>query len=218
MIYICQKIKLYSVMKHFNTIAFSVLCVAVIVLYVLHFSSSKKSVGVLVSQKSNQTRVSLPDSFPIAYVDVDTLLMNYQFAKEVNEELLKKQEKYRSDISHKQQQLQQEAVTFQKKYESGGFLTKESFEQEQTRLMKKEQELQSMDRRMTQELYAEQQKMNSQLRDTISSFFKYYNQDRHYKMILTDTGNDNIFYAEDYLNITNEVIEQLNARYTSVKK
>ena len=200
-------------MKHLNTIALSVLCIAVIVLYVLHFSSREKTYNRAVSQKNNPAKIPLSDSFPIAYVNVDTLLMNYQFAKEVNEELLKKQEKFRSDISRRQQQLQQDAVAFQKKYESGGFLTKESFEQEQTRLMKKEQELQDMDRRLTQELYAEQQKMNSQLRDTINTFFKLYNQDKQYKIIFSDTGNDNIFYAEDYLNITSDVIEQLNERY-----
>ena len=205
-------------MKHFNTIALSVLCIAVIVLYILHFSTCKNTASGEVSKKNNPAKISLPDSFPIAYVNVDSLLMNYLFAKEVNEELLKKQERFRSDISHKQQQLQQEAVTFQKKYESGGFLTKESFEQEQTRLMKKEQELQDMDRRLTQELYAEQQKMNSQLRDTINTFFKYFNQDRHYKIIFSDTGNDNILYAEDYLNITDEVLEQLNERYKPAGK
>jgi outer membrane protein len=205
-------------MKYFNTIALSVLSIAVIILYILHFSSCEKTSYGTASPKCAPKTGSLSDSFPIAYVNVDTLLMEYLFAKEVNEELLKKQEKFRNEISRRQLQLQQDAVTFQKKYESGGFLTKESFEQEQTRLMKKEQELQDMDRRMTQELYTEQQKMNSQLRDTISTFFRYYNQDRHYKMIFSDTGNDNIFYAEDYLNITNEVIEQLNARYKPAGK
>ena len=207
-------------MRHFNfnTIVLSVLCMAVIVLYILHFSSREKTPNKAVLQKNNPTKIPLSDSFPIAYVNVDTLLMNYQFAKEVNEELLKKQEKFRSDISRRQQQLQQDAIAFQKKYESGGFLTKESFEQEQTRLMKKEQELQDMDRRLTQELYGEQQKMNSQLRDTINTFFKLYNQGKHYKIIFSDTGNDNIFYAEDYLNITSDVIEQLNARYRPTGK
>ena len=201
-------------MKYFNTIALSVLSIAVIVLYILHFTPCSKTSSGITSKKNIPEKVCLlSDSFPIAYVNVDTLLMEYLFAKEVNEELLKKQEKFRSEISNKQLQLQKDAMSFQQKYESGGFLTKESFEQEQTRLMKKEQELQDLDRRMTQELYTEQQKMNSQLRDTISTFFRYYNQDRHYKMIFSDTGNDNIFYAEDYLNITGEVIEGLNARY-----
>jgi len=199
-------------MKHFNTIALSVLCIAVIILYILHFSSGKKTPSGTVSPR-NILEKPQSDSFPIAYVNIDTLLMNYQFAKEMNEELLKKQEKFRNDISNRQLQLQQDAVSFQRKYEGGGFLTKESFEQEQNRLMKKEQELQDMDRRLTQELYVEQQKMNSRLRDTISTFFKFFNQDRHYKIIFSDTGNDNVLYAEDYLNITNEVIEELNARY-----
>ncbi|MDR1729294.1 MAG: OmpH family outer membrane protein [Prevotellaceae bacterium] len=206
-------------MKHFNTIVLSVLCLAVIVLYVLHFTSRANTpAGEAVLQESSPATISPSDSFPIAYVSVDTLLMNYMFAKEMNEELLKKQEKYRNEIGQKQQKLQEDATSFQQKYESGGFLTKESFEQEQTRLMKKEQELQNLDRRLTQELFGEQQKMNTQLRDSINTFFKLYNQDKHYKVIFSDTGNDNIFYAEDYLNITSDVIEQLNARYKPAGK
>ena len=199
-------------MKHFNTIALSVLCIAVVILYILHFSSQGKTPCETVLQKNNPAKISLSDSFPIAYVNVDTLLMNYLFAKEMNEELLKKQERFHSNISRRQQELQQDAIAFQRKYESGGF-TKETFEQEQARLMKKEQELQDMDRRLTQELYMEQQKMNSRLRDTINNFFKHYNQDKHYKIILSDTQGDNILYAKDNLNITSDVLEQLNARY-----
>ena len=204
--------------KHFNTILLGVLCVAVIVLYVLHFAPVRSISRSMMFEENESVNTSVIDSFPIAYVNVDSLLLHYQFAKEVSENLLKKQEKYRNDIAHKQQLLQQDAVAFQKKYESGEFQTKESFEQEQTRLMKKEQELQEMDRRLSQEFYAGQQKMNSVLRDSITSFFKQYKQERHYKMIFSDTGNDNIFYAEDYLNITEEVLEQLNLRYKPEKK
>jgi len=205
-------------MKHFNSIVLSVLCIAVIGLYILHFSSRGNTPTEIVLQRNIPTDVVSSDSFPIAYVSVDSLLMNYLFAKEMNEMLLKKQEKFRNDISHRQQQLQEDAIAFQKKYESGNFLTRESLEQEQTRLMKKEQELQNLDRRFAQELFAEQQKMNTQLRDSINAFFKFYNQDKHYKVIFSDTGNDNIFYAEDYLNITADVIEKLNARYKPAGK
>jgi outer membrane protein len=204
-------------MKHFNSIALIVLGIAVIGLYILYFSSLNKKAAPEIVKESYSTEVSVIDSFPIAYVNVDSILLNYQLIKEMNEVLLKKQEKFENDISKKQKELQNDVVTFQQKYESGGFLTKESFEQEQQRLMKKEQELQELDRRLTQELFTEQQKVNSQLRDTISHFFKIYNEDKHYKLILSDTRNDNIFYAEDYMNITNEVIQQLNARYKPSK-
>ena len=205
-------------MKHLNTIILGVLCVAVIVLYILHFSSAREIPANATLDSNESVGTPFIDGFPIAYVDVDSLLLNYQLAKEVNENLLKKQEKYRKDIANKQQQLQQDAMTFQKKYESGGFQTKESFEQEQMRLIKKKQEMQEMDRRLSQEFFAEQQKMNTRLRDSITSFFKQYKQEKHYKIIFSDTGNDNIFYAEDYLNITSEVLEQLNLRYKSEMK
>ncbi len=205
-------------MKHFNTIILFVLCIAVIGLYIIHFSSSGNTPAETALQENTPTSATLSDSFPVAYVSVDSLLVNYLFAKEMNEVLLKKQEKYHNDISRKQQQLQEDAMAFQKKYESGGFLTRESLEQEQSRLMKKEQELQNLDRRFSQELFAEQQKINTQLRDSIDAFFKLYNQDKHYKVIFSNTANDNIFYAEDYLNITDDVIEQLNARYKPTGK
>ncbi len=205
-------------MKHFNTIAIFVLSTAVVALYILHFTSLKKNSTEVLLQKGDSIKTSQTDSFSIAYVSVDSLLINYQFAKEMNEVLLKKQEKFRNDISRKQEQLQADAMAVQKKFESGGFLTRESVEQEQTRLMKKEQELQNLDRRFAQELFAEQQKINTQLRDSINTFFKVYNQDKRYKVIFSDTGNDNIFYAEDYLDITADVIDKLNARYKSTEK
>ncbi len=205
-------------MKHFNTIAIFVLSTAVVALYILHFTSLKKNSTEVLLQKGDSIKTSQTDSFSIAYVSVDSLLINYQFAKEMNEVLLKKQEKFRNDISRKQEQLQADAMAVQKKFESGGFLTRESVEQEQTRLMKKEQELQNLDRRFAQELFAEQQKINTQLRDSINTFFKVYNQDKRYKVIFSDTGNDNIFYAEDYLDITADVIDKLNARYKPAEK
>jgi outer membrane protein len=204
-------------MKHFNPIALIILSIAVIGLYVLHFTSKDKNTAFPVKKESFTAGISEIDSFPIAYVNVDSILLNYQFIKEMNEVLLKKQEKFENDITKKQRDLQKDFVAFQQKYESGGFLTKKSFEQEQQRLLKKEQELQELDRRLTQELFTEQQKVNTQLRDTISHFFKIYNEDKHYKLILSDTRNDNIFYAENYMNITNEVVQQLNARYKSNK-
>jgi len=111
-------------MKHLNTIILGVLCVAVIVLYILHFSSAREIPANATLDSNESVGTPFIDGFPIAYVDVDSLLLNYQLAKEVNENLLKKQEKYRKDIANKQQQLQQDAMTFQKKYESGGFQTK----------------------------------------------------------------------------------------------
>ena len=218
-------------MKNVNTIILAVLCVAVGILYVLHFSSNKCDVQSQQTASTEKQTVSI-DSFPIAYVNVDTLLMTYQYAKDLNESLLKKQEKSRKELAEKDARIRADYTAYLKMVEAsknkiatGQILTQETKEKEEailikeeTRLNKKNQELKDLDQRLNQELFLEQQKLNSQLRDTINAFFAIYNQDKRYKMIFCDTGNDNIFFAEDYLNITGEVVEALNKQYKPVQK
>ncbi|MCK9156785.1 MAG: OmpH family outer membrane protein [Paludibacteraceae bacterium] len=217
-------------MKNINTIILAILCVAVAGLYVLYFTSGKKVEAVADKNASVRTSLSI-DSLPIAYVNVDSLLVNYKYAKDLNAVLLKKQEKSRAEVSSKELQLRSDYAAYAKKVEAyqnkmatGQILTKETKDkeesvlvQEQNRIAKKDQDLKELDRRLSQELFAEQQKMNSQLRDSINAFFKTYNQDKRYKVIFSDTGNDNIFFAEDYLNITDDVVEELNKRYDEKK-
>lgn len=207
-------------MKNFNTIALAILALAVVGLYVLHFTGKgEKQVEVecatLVSDSAIvETPVdSLSNSFPVAYINVDSFLLNYEYAKKLNETLLKKQEKSRKELVSAQQKLQAELEVFQQKYQAGGFLSKESFEQEQNRLFKKDQELQTLEQRLAQDLITEQQKMNMRLRDSINSFFEFFNADKRYKLILSNTDADNILYAEPMLNITSEVVFVMNQRY-----
>ncbi|MCQ2218349.1 MAG: OmpH family outer membrane protein [Paludibacteraceae bacterium] len=218
-------------MKSINTILLAILCVAVGILYVLHFSSKKCDSAASKDCQAVAKSVSV-DSFPIAYVNVDTLLLTYQYAKDLNESLLKKQEKSRKELAEKDARIRADYAAYLKMVEAyknkvatGQVLTQETREKEESVLMKEEarlnkknQELKDLDQRLNQELFLEQQKLNSQLRDTINAFFAIYNQDKHYKMILCDTGNDNIFFAEDYLNITSDVVEALNKQYKPVQK
>ncbi len=207
-------------MKNFNTIALAILALAVVGLYVLHFTGKgEKQVEVecanLVADSAIvETPVdSLSNSFPVAYINVDSFLLNYEYAKKLNETLLKKQEKSRKELVSAQQKLQAELEVFQQKYQAGGFLSKESFEQEQNRLFKKDQELQTLEQRLAQDLITEQQKVNMRLRDSINSFFEFFNADKRYKLILSNTDADNILYAEPMLNITSEVVFVMNQRY-----
>ena len=98
----------------------------------------------LVSNQSSDKNVS---DYPIAYVNVQLLqesLQKFDFYKQWNERLLQKEAKSTKELKSAQQKLQAELEVFQQKYQSGGFLTKESFEQEQNRLYKKDQELQTL--------------------------------------------------------------------------
>lgn len=153
--------------------------------------------------------------YPIAYVNVDSLLLNYDYAKDLNSALLKKQEKSRKELKSKEEKFRADYESMMKKYQAGAYLTEDALRREQENLAKQEQDFQILENKLAQELMSEQQKTNAQLRDTIASFFKIYNADKRYKYILSDAG---VLYYDETLDITNDVVAQLNARYAARKK
>lgn len=200
-------------MKNINYVINGVLAVAVVILFILQFTGKKEStVQRMVAQSGESV-----GAVPIAFVNVDSLLQNYNYAKDMYELQLKKQENARANITQEARKLESEMVEFRRKMENNAFLTNQRAEDEQNRLMKKQQELQELDARTANELMAEQQKMSEQLRDSIVSQLKIYNKDKGYHLIFSDTGGDNILLAEDAYDITSELLEVLNKRYATSK-
>lgn len=196
-------------MKNLSLILNAILAVAVVILFVLVLGG-KSSTSIKKVVSGNET-VSV-GKLPIAYINIDSLLLNYQFAKEANESLIKRQEDSRLTINTKAKQLQLEMAEFQRKLENNAFLSRERAEQEQLRLQKKQQELQELDGKLSQELMQVQQKMSEGLRDTINAFMKEYNKDNKYEMIISNTSSDNVLYAAKGYDITEEVTKILNER------
>lgn len=198
-------------MKNINYVINGVLAVAVIILFVMQFSGKKES-GIARPAGTGDT---ITGTLPIAYVNLDSLLSNYNYAKDLNEIILKDQENSRANIMQKARSLDAEMKDFQRKIENNAFLTRERAEQERVRLVKKQEELQEMDNRLSQELMAKQMKMNEQFRDTVVTQLQIFNQDKKYQIILTNTSGDNILWAESVYDITPELVVFLNKRYSS---
>jgi len=168
------------------------------------------------STKNQNTATDSAESvvkrLPIAYINVDSLLTHYLFAKDANEELMKEQENSRSTLNSRMRQLQQDAAEFQRKLDNNAFLSRERAEEEGARLQSKDRELQELSSKLQDQFFAKQQKLNEQLRDTINAFLKEFNKNKKYEMIISNTANDNILWADPTYDITNEVINALNER------
>lgn len=171
---------------------------------------------VLVNNKSSETPAVVAENsetMPIAYLNVDSLLVNYTFAQEANEKLMKKQEDARLKMNTKLRTFQNEVADFQRKLENNAFLSRERAEKEQQRLAKKEQELQELEAKLTQDIMLENQKLNMQLADSLNTFLKIFNADGRYHVILSNSAKDNVLMASEQYDITSAVIEGMNARY-----
>ncbi|KAF5058898.1 Outer membrane protein [anaerobic digester metagenome] len=190
----------------------AILAVAILILYVLHFTSAPGKSGARKGDlitKLNDSSVTLP----VAYVNVDSLLMNYNFAKDLNEALMRTEESSRASLTQKERQLNAAAQEFQRKLQNNAFLSQERAEQEQQRILRMQQEYQQMAERLGQEFALEQQKLNMELSDTVKVRLVEFNKDKGYQIIYSNTGSDNILFADDKYDITKEVTEFLNKKY-----
>jgi outer membrane protein len=148
----------------------------------------------------------------IAYVEVDSLMTQYEFCKEFTLTLQKKSNNARNTLNQKGQQLQSAAANFQQKLQNNGFTSREQAESQQAAIQRQQQSLQELQARLENELAQETAKYNDALRDSLMNFLNAYNKDKKYDLILTKQG-DNILYAAKRFDITNDVINGLNKRY-----
>ena len=180
-----------------------VLVAAVAALFVLHFGKKECA----------SSEVAAPSEvMPVAYLNVDSLLASYSFAIEASEKLMSKQEDARLKMNTKLRTFQNEVADFQRKLQNNAFLSRERAEKEQQRLAKKEQELQELEAKLTQDIMLENQKLNMQLADSLTNFLQVFNADGRYHVILSNNAKDNVLMAAEQYDITAEVIAGMNAR------
>ena len=201
-------------MKNLSLVINGILAIAIIVLFILFFKTKTNTENAPSLKFENDTTVTLP----IAYVNIDSVLTNYQYAKEASDALMKKTEASRASINQKQKQLVNEQQEFQRKYQNNAFLSQERAEQEAARIQKLGAELEQTAGRLDNELTMEQIRVNNQLADSVRLCIKEFNKTANYHIIFSNSGLDNILYAKEKYNITNKVIELLNARHTASSK
>jgi len=197
-------------MKNTSLILNLILAVAVVVIYVLHFSGNSSSESV----DGNSSVATSNADLKIAYVKVDSLILNYQLAEELHDSFTKNQEAYTKEYADKRSSFEKRAAAFQEKVQRGGFLTQDRAIQERDRLVSEEQEILSLDQELSTKLSEMQSANNKQLIDSLMNYLKEYNANKKYSYIF-NAGD--ILIGDEAHNITKEVLDALNARYNEKK-
>lgn len=152
-------------------------------------------------------------SYKIAYVQIDTLTSQYQKCKDLEEEFTKKRANAESTVQAKGKSFAAQVQEFQRKAQSNLY-TQQQYEAEQARLTKLQQDLESLQARLSNSLQEEYQKEFQALTDTIQNFTKSYAKEKGYDFILCkSSGIDNVLYANEAYDVTDEVVKALNKRY-----
>ena len=153
----------------------------------------------------------------IAFVEVDSLMTQYNFAKDYTVTLEKKSNNARNTLTQKGNALQAAVNNFQQKLNNNGFQSREQAASVQNAIQRQQNDLQALQARLENELASETAKFNEALRDSLNNFLKAYNMDKKFDIILSKAG-DNILFADKKYDITQDIINGLNKRYKPTAK
>lgn len=173
-------------------------------------SSCDKSSPKMDEKASTEQAPSSAGS-KIAYVEVDSLMSQYNFCKDYTKILEVKGNNIQKTLASKQQALQAAAANFQQKVQQNAY-TREQAEAIQAGLQKQSNDLQALNQRLSSEFQAETDKYNKALHDSLQHYLAIYNKDKKYALIFAKQG-DNLLYADKAYDITNDIVAGLNKVY-----
>lgn len=148
----------------------------------------------------------------IAFIEVDSIMTQYNFCKDYSKILEKRGNNIQSALSTQERNLEAAINNFQKKVQNNGFSSQNEYESQQAAIQRQQEQYVAARDRLASELQSETDKFNKALHDSIQHFIEKYNKDKKFSLILTKQG-DNILFGDKSLDVTAEVVAGLNKAY-----
>lgn len=150
----------------------------------------------------------------IRYIDVDSVLRGYTLAQELAAEQQKEMIAFESAANQKNNELTRQAAAIENKARSNGYLTEDSYNADVKNLQQRQNDANNWANNHQNRLAQLVATQNQRLNDSLQNFLKDYNAVYNYDAIL----DKKVGYFKPELDITGEIIEGLNSRYTPASK
>ena len=189
-----------------NTMAAS----AVALIGLLAVTGCKTDAGTAGESKS-------VDGKGIAFVELDSVIANFDMAKDITVQLEEKQKNSEAELTAKSQAFDRDVRDYQNKAQKGLITRATAAEMEQT-LAQQQQSLLALRDEMALNLNEESVVAQRQVLEYINQYLAEFNKDHNFQYILAKQFPGPILYSDTTLDITVDVITGLNAKYNSEKK
>lgn len=164
--------------------------------------------------KTAQTTKNPADLPNYRYVDIDTVLSRYNLSKDYNEDMIARQNSFEAEARKHENSIKSFATSMQNKYQNNQY-TEQSYNADQAKMQQMQTNAQSAMERLQNANAKAAMDAEKVIQDSIQHFINDYNATHHYDAILYKNAT---LYIDPALDITDEVVEGLNARYNKVKK
>jgi len=203
-------------MKNISLILNIVLTAAVIALFVLFFTGKDNKPSFSASE--GQESMALPGEGSIVYIQVDSLMNQFDMFHALRTELEAKAKLIDDDLTKKGRAFERDVNDFDEKIQKG-LLTRSQAETQQQQLAARQQELQQYGQQKQMEIAEEEQVLLNRVLDELKTFLASYNETHNYALILTTSAStNNVIIGNKGLNITKDVVIGLNAKYAAQRK
>jgi outer membrane protein len=199
-------------MKKISVVLYAVLFLAIAGLYLLHFTGNKK---VKKADPSGTPTESTAQG--IAYINIDTVIFNFDMFLDRRNELLEKQKSAEAELTSKGTQYERGAKDYQNKV-SKGLVTRATAAEMEQSLMQQQQELVSLRDKLQSNLVEEEQVMNRQVLVYITEFLEQNRTEYNYQYIFGKSFGSVVLYSDNSLDITQKVLDAINEKYKGEKK
>jgi outer membrane protein len=199
-------------MKKLTIALFAVLFIAIALLYILHFTG--KEINKPVEKVSVPVETSAKG---IAFINIDSVIINFEMFFDRREELLGKQKKAETELNSKGTQYEKSAKDFQEKV-TKGLVTRATAAEMEKGLLQQQQDLITLRDNLQSNLLEEEQVMNRQIIDYITTYLEENNSEYNYQYILGKSFGSVVLYGDSAFDITRRVTDAINEKYRAEKK
>jgi outer membrane protein len=194
-------------MKKLDIALFAVLFLAVATLFFLNFTGKKTS---------SSSNPSTPAQ-GIAFVNIDSVIFKFDMFFDRRNDLMSKQKNAEAELNSKASQFDRNLKDYQDKVNKGLVTRAQAAEIEKS-LNNEQQELATLKDNLQNNLMEEEQVMQRQLIEYITSYLEANKAEYNYQYILGKSFGSVVLYGDKGLDITQRVIDAINKKYQSEKK
>lgn len=173
--------------------------------------------GENTSNNSSTAKVVQTGNLKIAYINTDSIMSHYEYAKDLEKGLKAYQASLESNYQAQGSKLKSDYENYMK---NGEKLTLTEQKRKEEDLTRRQQEFPALQQKMMAQLQERQLEDNKKLLNAVYAFIKDYNiKNQKFNIILSRSYvSSTVLYADDGFDITKEITNGLNEEYKKVKE
>ena len=179
-------------------------------LIVLAIAGSMAACNKQPSKMDDGTAEAEQQGLRLAYIELDSLTEHYEYAKLMKDSLEKMSANATTVLNNKDKELERSYNSIQTRLQNNTFTSEQQYKTAVAAFEQERNNRVALEARLSNELAQKQADFLKTLQDSLDNFLADYNKDKKFDMILNKAT---VLYGDNKYDITQDVINGMNARY-----